>query len=186
MFDRTIAVYREELPGYVAVTRGGPCLDAAGKQVSSCAFRHNDDQCSEVACSSRDRSDGRMVQFYRSGDFELRRLRRVVGELEKLISHLEAHPEYIPSIYGLCSTLFYRICVPTAALVVKAAAKSWPMRYGDDAAYPVEGRWAYREASDMGQLWEGENRERRISLAKHVLTWIWFNRVEALRVLRGE
>ena len=55
----------EELPGYVAVTRDGPCLDDADKQVSSCAFRHNDDQCSEVACSSRDRSDGRMVQFYR-------------------------------------------------------------------------------------------------------------------------
>lgn len=57
--------YREELPGYVAVTRDGPCLDAAGKQVSSCAFRHNDDQCSEVVCATRERSDLRMVQFYR-------------------------------------------------------------------------------------------------------------------------
>lgn len=186
MFDRTITVYREELPGYVAVTRGGPCLDAAGKQVSSCAFRHNDDQCSEVACSSRDRSDGRMVQFYRSGDFELRRLRRVVGELEKLISHLEAHPEYIPSIYGLCSTLFYRTCVDNASRLVLAAARSWPLRHGDGDAYPVEGRVAYWEAADVGQLWEGESRKRRISLAKHVLSWIWFNRAEALRVLRGE
>lgn len=121
-----------------------------------------------------------------SADLELRQLRRVVGELEKLVSSLEAHPEYVPSIYGLCATLCYRTYVPTAALVVQAAAKSWPMRYGDDAVYPVEGKEAYREALDMGQLWEGENRERRISLAKHVLSWIWFNRAEALLELRGE
>lgn len=55
----------EELPGYAAVTRDGPCLDDEYTQVSSCAFRHNDDTCSTVACGSRDRSDGRMVQFYR-------------------------------------------------------------------------------------------------------------------------
>ena len=124
--------------------------------------------------------------MFDSGDFKLKRLLRVVQELEKLISAIEAHPEYIPSIYGLCSTLFSRSCVPTTNAAVQAAAKSWPMRYGDDAEYPVEGRWAYREASDMGQLWVGEYRERRIRLAKHVLSWIWFNRVEALRVLRGE
>ena len=121
-----------------------------------------------------------------SGDFELRRLRRVVAELEELISAIEARPEYIPSIYGLCSTLFSRSCVPTAALLVQAAAKSWPMRFGEDAAYPAEGKWAYRVAQLNGQLWTGKNRERRISLAKHVLTWIWFNRGEALLVLRGE
>ena len=121
-----------------------------------------------------------------SGDFELKRLLRVVQELEKLISTIEAHPEYIPSIYGLCSTLFYRSYVTTAALVVQAAAKSWPMRYGDDAAYPAEGKWAYRVAQLNGQLWTGKNRERRISLAKHVLNWIWFNRVGALLELRGE
>ena len=121
-----------------------------------------------------------------SGDFELKRLLRVVQELEELISTIEAHPEYIPSIYGLCSTLFSRSCVPTAAMVVEAAAKSWPMRFGEDAEYPVAGREAYLEALRMDQLWVGENRERRISLAKHVLSWIWFNRGEALRVLRGE
>ena len=121
-----------------------------------------------------------------SGDLALLRLRRVVGELEKLISALEAHPEYVPSGYGLCSTLLYRSHVPTVALVVQAAAKSWPMRHGDDAAYPVESRWDYREALYKGQLWEGESRERRISLAKHVLSWIWFNRGHALRILRGD
>lgn len=119
------------------------------------------------------------------GDFELKLL-RVVQELEKLISALEARPTYVPSGYGLCSTLRSRSCVPTAASVVPAAAKSWPMRFGEDAEYPVEGREAYVEESKMGQLWAGKNRKRRISLAKHVLTWIWFNRAEALRVLRGE
>ena len=120
-----------------------------------------------------------------SGDFELRRLRRVVEELEKLISAIEAHPEYVPSSYGLCSTLRERIHVDNASRLVLAAARSWPLRHGDDDAYPVEGRVAYWEASDVGQLWEGESRERRIGLAKHVLSWIWHNRVEALRVLRG-
>lgn len=121
-----------------------------------------------------------------TGDWELMRLRRVVQELERLISHLEANRSYVPSSYGLCSTLFYRSYVANANSVVQAAAKSWPMRHGDDTAYPVEGREAYREYYEMGQLWEGENRERRISLAKHVLSWIWFNRVEALLVLRGD
>ena len=121
-----------------------------------------------------------------SGDFELKRLLRVVQELEKLVSSLEAHPEYVPSSYGLCSTLFYRTHGGNANRLVRAAARSWPLRHGDDDAYPVEGRVAYWEASDVGQLWEGESRERRISLAKHVLSWIWFNRGEALLVLRGE
>ena len=121
-----------------------------------------------------------------SADFELKRLLRIVQELEKLISAIEAHPEYIPSIYGLCSTLSSRSCVPNTDRVVPAAAKSWPMRFGEAAEYPVEGRGAYLEALSMDQLWVGENRERRISLAKHVLTWIWFNRAEALLELRGE
>lgn len=55
----------EELPGYVTVTRDGPCLDAGGKQVSNCAFRHGDESCFKTVCHASERSDERTVQFYR-------------------------------------------------------------------------------------------------------------------------
>ena len=58
-------LYMEELPGYVTVTRDGPCLDTEDKQVASCAFRHGDENCYKTACHGSERTDGRTVQFYR-------------------------------------------------------------------------------------------------------------------------
>lgn len=119
-------------------------------------------------------------------------LRCIVLDLERLVTELEADPEYIPSCCGLCTALNSLSGLDVARYLVRVAGLSWPQRYRGlgskcvrSVAFPVGGDSEYYRHRDSGSLWLGEQRAMRISLAKHVLSWIWFNRVEALRVLRG-
>lgn len=104
--------------------------------------------------------------------------------LENLVTRLEEDPEYIPGAYGLCAiwgnSVGHR---EVSGRLVEAAARSWPYLWHRDKTYPVSGYAAYMHHKDEGTMWVGEQRKLRISLAKHVLSWMWFNHHEALRVL---
>lgn len=122
----------------------------------------------------------------------------LVLTLERLVTKLEAEPEYIPHSCGLCCGLcrtlgrLSGVAEAKASRLVQAASVSWPKRYlglGSESslsgAFPVGGPDEYYRGRESDSLWIGEQREMRISLAKHVLSWIWFNPGQALRIIRG-
>lgn len=126
-------------------------------------------------------------------DMDTAALRCIVLTLERLVTKLEAEPEYIPHSCGMCHTLEMLSGLECADYLVHEASVSWPLRYrglGSKSAmsyaFPVGGHDEYYRLRESDSLWIGEQREMLISLAKHVLSWIWFNRAEALRIIRGE
>lgn len=174
----------QEVAGYIAQPRNGPCLDDSGEQVSGCAFTHGSVTCVSVACHRNERDDGRTVTFVRPTP-----LQRAVKVLEEVVAALGPGGPGVGHYAGLCSLLSER-GVTDAPFLVTLAARTFLFchRYPDgweSFAFPCEGIEEYSRRKDRGDLWTGAGAVQRLRLAQHVLSFIYFHPEEARRIVEG-